>query len=133
MSFKEYQDIAGFAVAPYCVSAAWHAQRCGSSTNVVKTFDKNTGVTIWWKSGVIHRDGGPAVIYANGTAEWVKQDKLHREDGPAIEWTDGKETWIISGVPVFSFKDFQKASGCSDEHIMAMMLKYGPIHSMGEA
>ena len=48
----------------------------------------------WYKEGMRHREGGPAVEYSNGAKLWYKEGKLHREDGPAIEHADGrKEYW----------------------------------------
>lgn len=41
------------------------------------------GNTFSFKDGRLHSDDGPAVLYANGTAEWWRDGKRHREDGPA--------------------------------------------------
>ena len=48
-----------------------------------------SGNYIWYKDGVIHREGGPAIEYADGSKEWIQNDVLHRTDGPACEWSDG--------------------------------------------
>jgi hypothetical protein len=37
----------------------------------------------YYNCGVLHRRGGPAVIYSNGCEEWYENGILHREDGPA--------------------------------------------------
>jgi len=53
-----------------------------------------SGEKHWYKEGMRHREGGPAVEYSNGAKLWYKEGKLHREDGPAIEHADGrKEYW----------------------------------------
>lgn len=48
-------------------------------------------------SKIFHREGGPAIEYANGTKEWYQNGKLHREDGHAIEWMDGTKQWWLNG------------------------------------
>jgi hypothetical protein len=34
-------------------------------------------------SGLLHRDGGPAVIWSDGSEAWYQFGEYHREDGPA--------------------------------------------------
>ena len=46
--------------------------------------------TIWRWEGLIHRENGPAVIYANGDKEYRKNGKLHKENGPAIIYHNGR-------------------------------------------
>lgn len=55
--------------------------------------------TIRWynENGELHREGGPAVEYTNGTKIWYINGKLHREDGPAIEFTNGVKFWYLNG------------------------------------
>jgi len=45
----------------------------------------DTGGNKHWynKDGQLHREGGPAVIWKNGSEFWYKNNLLHREDGPA--------------------------------------------------
>ena len=45
----------------------------------------------------LHREGGPAVIDADGGQEWWLNGEPHREDGPAIIWPDGTQYWFING------------------------------------
>ena len=45
----------------------------------------------------LHRDGGPAVEYADGDKFWYQNGKLHRTDGPTVEWGDGDRLWYING------------------------------------
>ena len=46
----------------------------------------------------LHREGGPAVEYADGAKYWHQYGLLHREDGPAIEKPDGTMHWILHGI-----------------------------------
>lgn len=62
------------------------------------------GTRRWFKSGVLHRDAGPAVEYANGNKMWYYEGQIHRdeigEDGlslPAIDNCQFK-CWFIRGV-----------------------------------
>lgn len=52
------------------------------------------GNTVWFKGPHVHRVGGPAKIFANGTKMWYQDSLIHREDGPAIEWTNGNKEWF---------------------------------------
>jgi hypothetical protein len=60
----------------------------------------HVGNKIWYKDGVLHRDGDlPAVEWPSGTKIWYKDGKLHRDgDRPAIEWSDGSKEWYKDGV-----------------------------------
>ena len=56
----------------------------------------DAGTTCWYKDAkrsIRHRDGGPAIEYANGCKEWWQNDQYHRTDGPAIEHADGSKEW----------------------------------------
>ncbi len=50
---------------------------------------------IEWRNeyGELHRDDGPAVIWADGTQFWYQHGRLHRDDGPAVIWVDGTQFW----------------------------------------
>jgi hypothetical protein len=56
----------------------------------------------FWRNaaGQLHRDGGPAVIFANGDRYWYQNDNLHRERAPAIECADGTVDYWVNGEPV---------------------------------
>lgn len=56
------------------------------------------GTQRWFKSGLRHRDDGPAVIYHNGYNQWYKDGELHRDDGPAVTCADGTEGWYRNGL-----------------------------------
>ena len=54
----------------------------------------------WRLNGVYHREGGPAVIYADGHKEWYQNGKRHREDGPARIWgyrDEERTEWFLYG------------------------------------
>ena len=50
--------------------------------------------------GEFHREGGPAIEYANGDKEYWVNGKRHREDGPAVVRANGDEEYWINGVRV---------------------------------
>ena len=55
------------------------------------------GGHVWYLNGRIHRTGGPAVEYSDGSKEWFHHGTLHRDDGPAVEWADGECEWYLNG------------------------------------
>ncbi len=59
----------------------------------------NKGGVFWYKPGteILHRLGGPAVEWFNGSKYWYQNDKLHRLDGPAIEYANGSKVWCQNG------------------------------------
>ena len=58
------------------------------------------GTEEWWYHGKLHREDGPAFIRPNVTREWYKDGKVHRIDGPAIIMDDGRSFWHINGYRV---------------------------------
>jgi hypothetical protein len=58
------------------------------------------GRQAWYRNGVLHRDDGPAVIDPDGTQFWYRNGRLHREDGPAVIWPDGQQAWYRDDQPV---------------------------------
>lgn len=52
----------------------------------------------WYLNNYLHRDGGPAIEYANGDRAWYKLGQLHREDGPAIDFFNGHKSWHLNGL-----------------------------------
>ena len=57
------------------------------------------GTERWFnEKGQIHRDGGPAETWTDGSKLWYKHSELHREDGPAIEWGDGTNSWYLNNI-----------------------------------
>jgi len=59
----------------------------------------------WYLHGKLHRDHGPAIIFAFGDQEWWLNGKHHREDGPAIIYDSGDQVWYINGGRVKSPKN----------------------------
>jgi hypothetical protein len=55
------------------------------------------GAKCWWLNGKQHKEGGPAVEYANGTKFWYLNGKQHREGGPAVEDANGAKYWYLNG------------------------------------
>ena len=45
----------------------------------------------------LHREDGPAIVYADNTKVWYQNGVLHREDGPAIEYANGYQEWWLNG------------------------------------
>lgn len=56
------------------------------------------GTQIWYLNGKVHREDGPAIERPSGMKEWWVNGELHREGGPAIEWADGNVSWYLNGV-----------------------------------
>ena len=78
----------------------------------------NSKKVMEWRNeqGELHRECGPAVIYANGDYEYYLDGKLHRAEGPAVRWTDEdgdiKTEWYWDGKlhraegPAVEYKSF---------------------------
>jgi hypothetical protein len=47
--------------------------------------------------GKLHREDGPAAIYADGSKAWAIHGLYHRVDGPAIQYSTGQTEWRING------------------------------------
>jgi hypothetical protein len=55
------------------------------------------GTKMWRNdNGQLHKEGGPAIEYANGDKHWYINNLHHREDGPAIEYSNGDKCWYIN-------------------------------------
>jgi hypothetical protein len=76
----------------------------------------------WFQNGRLHCEDGPAIIYANQDCEWWINDKRHREDGPAIMYSHGEMEWL-DGVKL-SFKNWLDCLTCSEEEKVILKLKY---------
>jgi hypothetical protein len=63
----------------------------------------------WWKNGVRHRTGGPAVVLIGVYKAWYHHGKVHREDGPAIIYSSGQKFWFWHGkhIDVQSQEEFE--------------------------
>lgn len=54
---------------------------------------------VYLEQGVLHRDGGPAVLHPHGAEEWYKNGMLHRDNGPAYRDPSKTEIkWYQNGV-----------------------------------
>ncbi len=62
----------------------------------VKTTHEN-GTRGWYQHGKLHRDDGPAFIWADGTQEWYQHGKLHRDEAAAWIGADGTQGWYQHG------------------------------------
>lgn len=55
------------------------------------------GTKRWYLNRKLHREGGPAIIYADNTKVWYNNGFVHREGGPAIEYPGGTASWYYKG------------------------------------
>jgi len=56
------------------------------------TYDAAKGVTIF------HFENGCTMkLWNNTRQEWFLNGVLHREDGPAVIWADGTKFWYLNG------------------------------------
>lgn len=55
------------------------------------------GTRYYLVDGKLHRTGGPAREYADGSKEWWLNGDLHRVDGPAVEEAAGGQEWYLAG------------------------------------
>lgn len=51
----------------------------------------------YYKYGLLHREGAPAVTFPSGSKYWYFEGEPHREDGPASIDQDGNKHWMING------------------------------------
>ena len=77
-------------------------------------------------NGYLHREDGPAFIWANGDQNWYKNGRPHRTDGPSDVYIGGL-SWWINGQSYHNNQSFQKAAKLSDEDMLAIVLKYGNV------
>jgi len=68
------------------------------------------GNCMWYCDGKQHREGGPAVEVAGTYNIWVRNGKYHREDGPAMEYANGCKFWFFNGkeIKCSSQKEFER-------------------------
>ena len=64
-------------------------------TGICKTLDCNS--IRHYKDGLVHREGGPAVITENGDLYYYINGLLHRTDGPAFDCVNGHKEWFVNG------------------------------------
>lgn len=76
----------------------------------------------WWKDGLQHREGAPAVEKSDGE-EWFINGKLHRKDGPAVI-TEHDHGFFYHGKRFDNAKLFCMGVGLTDEEIAVVKLCY---------
>ena len=54
-----------------------------------------SGAQEWYQNGDLHCTTGPAIIWANGV-EWWQNGQRHRDNGPAVVWHDGYKEWWVN-------------------------------------
>lgn len=63
-----------------------------------------------------------------GEEVWLNREgKYHREGGPALIAPNGTTAWYIGGQYMHSWREYQMNTGCSDEILSVLKLKYGEI------
>ena len=74
----------------------------------------------YYKQGtnILHRIGGPAIEWKQGSTEWYQNGKRHRLDGPAYEggggFNNGHKRWYINGKKL-SEEEFNKITNKLNE------------------
>lgn len=69
---------------------------------LVREDDESLIRCLWYRDGVLHREGAPAIIYTDGTVEWWFDGERHREDGPAIDWPVTFAEWWLDGELIYN-------------------------------
>jgi len=57
--------------------------------------------SVYWRryrNGNLHKVGGPAAEWADGSKWWYRNGEIHREDGPAIVRASGTKQWYLYGT-----------------------------------
>ena len=63
----------------------------------IVSIDEKGALRFHDERGNLHREDGPAVLFADGRQHWYQNGCLHREDGPAFEFVSGKRMWYLQG------------------------------------
>jgi hypothetical protein len=72
--------------------------------------------------------GNPERIRMLNAYAWSDEENdFHREDGPAVMYDTGSVSWYVHGIPCCSNKEYQQATGLSDEDMLILILKYGNV------
>ena len=50
------------------------------------------------QNGKLHRENGPAVLWADGTTMWYQNGLRHRTNGPAVILANGIKLWYLENV-----------------------------------
>lgn len=83
-------------------------------------------INVWWDDNEQpHRMGGPAIV-GEGYEYWVLHGNVHRKDGPAfVNTVRGWGSWYVNGRSVRSWGDLQRMTGCTEEDMIMLRLKWG--------
>ncbi|NVM37763.1 MAG: hypothetical protein HWN81_19385 [Candidatus Lokiarchaeota archaeon] len=90
------------------------------------TVREDENKTEWYLGDKLHKENGPAVIFADGTQEWWIDGKRHREDGPAFIFPNGQKKYFIEGKNI-SEDDFYamiEAKNAPPEPVKEITLTY---------
>jgi hypothetical protein len=58
----------------------------------------DNGNTFWKSRGVLHRENGPAIEWADGSVEYFFYGRRHRVNGPAVIFPGRYEAYWVNGV-----------------------------------
>ena len=73
------------------------------------------GTQAWYLNGELHRVNGPAVTHEDGYQAWFRNDKLHRTNGPAVIYANGAQEWWVNGQQLTDFEVWVLAG--AKEHV----------------
>lgn len=59
-----------------------------------------------------------------GNRHYWLNGKLHRDDGPAIVFASGKHFWYLNGDSYYDRRKYQADANLSDEDMVALLLRY---------
>jgi hypothetical protein len=101
-----------------------------STLECVHRLEADGNILIWYDDdGQPHRDDGPAIKFLNKIhEEWLQHGEYHRVGGPAVNGIYNGIPggfWWVRGKRMQTWKEYQKATDCSDEEIIVFKLKYG--------
>ena len=82
-------------------------------------------LTRWYLNGKLHREDGPASIWADGTKCWCYHGAFHRTDGPAIEYVDGHTSWYLHGKYLKFDEWLHRNNELTAEEKVMVKLQYG--------
>jgi hypothetical protein len=84
------------------------------------------GNTFWWNGSSLHREDGPAIVWANGDMEWFHYGKTHRVGGPAMLYQNGEAQWYLNDIPYSSLNAWLiENTYLTDEEKIMLVLQYG--------
>jgi flagellar basal body rod protein FlgG len=63
-------------------------------------------------------------LHDDGDIHWYNEEgQLHKEDGPAVIWANGNSYWFLNGKH-YDFYEWIKLTPVSDEHKLLLRLQY---------